>query len=118
MTRFPQSAKTTRRIGEFLSNPDSKSGSRLGDLMHRAAYLIQLESLLSGLVDPDLAAHFQLAAARKNRPIVRIKRVVYFFISLLCWAILLIVEGQADHKSSVRDNSPPRFLLKAFTVTG
>jgi len=70
MTRFPQSAKTTRRIGEFLSNPDSKSGSRLGDLMHRAAYLIQLESLLSGLVDPELAAHFQLAAARKNRLIL------------------------------------------------
>ena len=62
MTRFPQSAKTTRRVGEFLSNPDS--GSRLGNLLQRAAYLMQLESLLKGLVDPDLAAQFQVAAAR------------------------------------------------------
>ena len=68
MTRFPQSAKTTRRVGEFLSNPDS--GSRLGNLLQRAAYLIQLESLLKGLVDPDLAAQFQVAAARKNRLIL------------------------------------------------
>jgi hypothetical protein len=70
MTRFPQSAKTTRRVGEFLTNTGSDTGSRLGNLMQRAAYLMQLESLLSSLVEPDLAAHFQVAAARKNRLIL------------------------------------------------
>jgi len=70
MTRFPQSTKPPRRVGEFLSNPGSNPGSRLGNLLERAAYLIQLESLLSGLVDPGLAAQFQVAAARKNRLIL------------------------------------------------
>ena len=70
MTRFPQSAKKTRRVGEFLTNTGSDTGSRLGNLMQRAAYLMQLESLLSSLVEPDLAAHFQVAAARKNRLIL------------------------------------------------
>jgi len=70
MTRFPQSAKTTRRIGEFLTNPGSKPESRLGNLLQRAAYLIKLESLLSSLADPDLVPHFQVAAARKNRLIL------------------------------------------------
>jgi len=70
MTRFPQSAKTTRRIGEFLTNTGSDTGSRFGSLMQRAAYLMQVESLLSSLVEPDLAAQFQVAAARKNRLIL------------------------------------------------
>jgi hypothetical protein len=70
MTRFPQSAKTTRRVGEFLTNTGSDTGSRFGNLMQRAAYLMQLESLLSSLVEPDLVAQFQVAAVRKNRLIL------------------------------------------------
>lgn len=70
MTRFPQSANTTRRVGEFLTNTGSDTDSRLGNLMQRAAYLMQLESLLSSLVEPDLSVQFQVAAARKNRLIL------------------------------------------------
>ena len=44
--------------------------SSLSNLLERAAYLMQLESLLTGLLDPDLAAQFQVAAARKNRLIL------------------------------------------------
>ncbi len=66
MTRLPQSGKTTRRIGEILSDP----GSSLGNLLDRASYLMQLEALLTGLLDSDLAAQFQVAAARKNRLIL------------------------------------------------
>ena len=70
MTRFPQSANTTRRVGEFLTNTGSDTDSRLGNLMQRAAFLMQLESLLSSLVEPDLSVQFQVAAARKNRLIL------------------------------------------------
>jgi len=70
MTRFPQYTKTTRRVGEIFTNPGSKPDSRLSNLLQRAAYLMQLESLLSGLVEPDLAAQFQVSAARKNRLIL------------------------------------------------
>jgi len=66
MAHNPRSGKTPRRVGEVLSNP----GSRLGSLLQRAAYTMQLESLISGLLDPDLAAQFQVAAARKNRLIL------------------------------------------------
>ena len=70
MTRFPQYTKTTRRVGEIFTNPGSKPDSRLSNLLQRAAYLMQLESLLSGLVEPDLAAQFQVSAARRNRLIL------------------------------------------------
>lgn len=70
MTRFPQSANSTRRVGELLTNTDGDTGSRLGSLLQRAAYLMQLESLLFSLVEPELAAHFQVAAVRKNRLIL------------------------------------------------
>ncbi len=66
MTRLPQSGKTTQRVGEVLDDPDSS----LSNLLERASYLMQLETLLTGLLDPDLAAQFQVAAARKNRLIL------------------------------------------------
>jgi hypothetical protein len=66
MTQNSRSGKKPRRVGEVLSNP----GSRLGGLLQRAAYMMQLESLISGLLDPDLAVQFQVAAARKNRLIL------------------------------------------------
>ncbi len=66
MSRLPQSGKTTQRVAEVLNDPDSN----LSNLLERAAYLKQLETLLTGLLDPGLAAQFQVAAARKNRLIL------------------------------------------------
>jgi hypothetical protein len=66
MTRLPQSGKTTQRVSEVLNAPDSS----LSNLLERAGYLMQLETLLTGLLDPDLAAQFQVAAVRKNRLIL------------------------------------------------
>jgi hypothetical protein len=66
MTRLPQSGKTTQRVAEVLDDPDSS----LSNLLERAGYLMQLETLLTGLLDSDLAAQFQVAAARKNRLIL------------------------------------------------
>ncbi len=66
MTRLPQSGKTTQAVSEVLNDPDSS----LGNLLERASYLMQLETLLTGLLDSDLAAQFQVAAARRNRLIL------------------------------------------------
>ena len=66
MTRLPQSGKTTQRVAEVLNNPDSS----LSNLLERASYLMQLEKLLTGQLDSNLAAKFQVAAARKNRLIL------------------------------------------------
>jgi hypothetical protein len=66
MSRLPQSGKTTQRVAEVLNDPDSS----LSNLLERASYLMQLETLLTGLLDSDLAAQFQVAAARKNRLIL------------------------------------------------
>ncbi len=55
-----------QRVSELLNDPDSS----LGNLLERAGYLMQLETLLTGLLDSDLAAQFQVAAARKNRLIL------------------------------------------------
>ncbi len=66
MTRLSQSGKTTQRVSEVLNDPDSS----LSNLLERASYLMQLETLLTGLLDSDLAAQFQVAAARKNRLIL------------------------------------------------
>ncbi len=66
MARLPQSDKTTQRVCEVLKDPDSG----LSNLLERASYLMQLETLLTGLLDTDLAAQFQVAAARKNRLIL------------------------------------------------
>jgi hypothetical protein len=66
MTRLPQSGKTAQCVSQVLSDPDSS----LSNLLERASYLMQLETLLTGLLDSDLAAQFQVAAARKNRLIL------------------------------------------------
>lgn len=55
-----------RAVAEVLNDPDSS----LSNLLDRASYLMQLEALLTGLLDSDLAAQFQVAAARKNRLIL------------------------------------------------
>jgi len=50
-------------IREVLGNPETG----LNDLLQYASELERLENLLRGLVDADLANHFQVAAVRKNR---------------------------------------------------
>lgn len=66
MTRLPQSGKNTQGIAQILDNPDAG----LNTLLEHANHLIHLETLLTDLLDSDLAAHFQVAAARKNRLIL------------------------------------------------
>ena len=66
MTRLSQSGKTSQRVSEVLNNPDYS----LRDLLEHAGYLMQLETLLTHLLEADLAAQFQVAAVRKNRLIV------------------------------------------------
>jgi hypothetical protein len=66
MSRLPQSGKPTQCVADVLNDPDSS----LSNLLERASYLMQLETLLTGLLDSDLAAQFQVAAARKNRLIL------------------------------------------------
>jgi hypothetical protein len=66
MSRFPQSDKTTQGVAEILNDADSN----LNTLLEHASHLMQLETLLSDLLDSDLAAHFQVAAVRKNRLIL------------------------------------------------
>lgn len=66
MTRLSQSGKTLQRVSEILNNPDSS----LGNLLERAGYLMQLETLLTSLLEAGLADQFQVAAVRKNRLIL------------------------------------------------
>jgi hypothetical protein len=66
MARNPQSCKKTFRVSEVITD----HGSSLGVLLRRANMLMQIEHLLSGFLDARLAAHFQVAAIRKNRLIL------------------------------------------------
>lgn len=62
MARYPQSGKKSLRVSEVLSD----HGSALGRLLKRGSLLMQLQHLLSGFMDPALAANFQVAATREN----------------------------------------------------
>jgi hypothetical protein len=66
MARYSKSGKTTLHVGELISRPKNE----LGNLIQKARFLTQLETLIRGLLDPDLAAQFQVAASRKNRLIL------------------------------------------------
>lgn len=66
MARLPQSRSTAHRVSEVLSDHNS----HLGQLLRRASLLMQLDQLLASLFDAELAAHFQVAALRKNRLIL------------------------------------------------
>jgi hypothetical protein len=66
MARFPQSSKKTLRVAEVLAD----HGSALGSLLKHASLLMQMEHLLAGFLDPELAAHFQVATIRENRLIL------------------------------------------------
>ena len=59
MTRYSQSGKKSLRVAEVLTN----HGSSLGKLLQRGSFLMQLQHLLSGVLDPALAANFQVTAS-------------------------------------------------------
>jgi hypothetical protein len=63
MARFPQSDQKTHRVSEVLLDDDSS----MGNLMKRAAFLQQLDHLLTTHLDRELAGRFQVAAAHSQR---------------------------------------------------
>jgi len=66
MARNPQSGKKVFRISEVITD----HGTSLGILLQRAHLLLRIEQLLSGFLQPELAAQFQVAAVRENRLIL------------------------------------------------
>jgi hypothetical protein len=63
MARFSQSGKRTLRVADVITD----HGSALGKLLQRGSFLMQLQHLLSGFMDPALAAHFQVAATKDHK---------------------------------------------------
>lgn len=63
MTRRSQYGKHAHRVSEVLSD----HGSPLGRLLKQGSFIMQLQHLLAGHVDPQLADHFQVASVQKNR---------------------------------------------------
>jgi hypothetical protein len=92
MTRLPQSGKKIKHVSEVLVD----SESNLSNLLKRASYLMQLEKLLTGLLDSGLATNFQVAAARKNR--------------------LILVSPSASLATSIRMQAPR--LISALQAAG
>ena len=66
MARIPQSGKKAFRVSDVIKD----HGTSLGFLFQRANMLMRVEQLLSGYLDPDIAAHFQVATIRENRLIL------------------------------------------------
>lgn len=66
MTQYSQSGKKSLRVADVLTD----HGSSLGRLLKRGSFLMQLQHLLSGVLDPALAANYQVAATRDNRLIL------------------------------------------------
>ena len=77
MTRRSQTGKKMHRVSEVLTD----RGSPLGRLLKQGSYIMQLQHLLSGHMDPQLADHFQVAAVHKNR--------VVLVVPSASWATLL-----------------------------
>ena len=63
MTRYPKSGKKLRRVSDVITD----HGTSLGKVLKRGSLLMQLQHLLSGHLDPALAAHFQVATIRQSR---------------------------------------------------
>ena len=63
MARYPQSGKKSKRVADVLSD----HGSNLGKLLKRGSLLMQLQHLLSGVLDPSLAKRFQVANVRDGK---------------------------------------------------
>jgi hypothetical protein len=63
MTRHYKSGKGSTRVADVLAD----KGFSLGRLMKQGSFLMQLHHVLSGFLDPSLAAHFQVAAVRDGK---------------------------------------------------
>ena len=63
MTRYSQSGKKLRRVSDVITD----HGTSLGKVLKRGSFLMQLQHMLSGYLDPGLAAHFQVATLKGNR---------------------------------------------------
>lgn len=63
MTRYSQSGKKARRVSDVITD----HGTSLGKLLKRGSFLMQLQHMLSGYLDPGLAAHYQVATIKGNR---------------------------------------------------
>jgi hypothetical protein len=66
MTRRSHSAKNTHRVSEVLSD----HGSPLGRLLKQGSYIMQLQHLLAGHMDPQVADHFQVASVTRDRTVL------------------------------------------------
>jgi hypothetical protein len=66
MARIPQSGKKVFRVSDVITD----HGTSLGVLFQHANVLMRVERLLSGFLDPEIAAHFQVATIRENRLIL------------------------------------------------
>ena len=63
MARYSQSGKKSRRVSDVITD----HGTSLGKLLKRGSFLMQLQHMLSGYLDPGLAAHFQVATIKANQ---------------------------------------------------
>ncbi len=63
MARLPKSGKKTFRVSDVITD----HGTALGKLLRRASMLMQIEHLLTGFLEPELAGHFQVASLHGNR---------------------------------------------------
>ena len=63
MTRYSQSGKKSRRVSDVITD----HGTSLGKLLKRGSFLMQLQHMLSGYLDPGLAAHYQVATIKANQ---------------------------------------------------
>lgn len=63
MARLPKSGKKTFRVSDVITD----HGTALGKLLRRAGMLMQIEHLLTGFLEPELAGQFQVAALHGSR---------------------------------------------------
>jgi hypothetical protein len=63
MARHSHSGKKSKRVADVLSD----HRSTLGKLLKRGSLLMQLQHLLSGVLDPSLAKRFQVANVRDGK---------------------------------------------------
>ncbi len=66
MARKTPSGKKVFRVSEVITD----HGSSMGKLLLRANMLSQIERVIAGFLDPESAAHFQVATIRENRLIL------------------------------------------------
>ena len=88
MARHSQPGKKMRRVTDVITD----HGTSLGKVLKRGSFLMQLQHLLSGCLDPGLAAHFQVATIRENRPG---KHRLVLITPSASWATLLRMQASS-----------------------